>query len=200
MVSALRLRWAARHLQRGGLVAYPTEAVYGLGCDPTQIAAIQSLLELKGRAAHKGFIVIASRLAWLEELVILPDDAMRQVILSSWPGPVTWVLPARPGLPGLLTGGRPTLAVRLTAHPIAAALSEAAGMALVSTSANPSKRPPARNALQVRHFFFGNKQLFILGGAVGRLSTPTQIRHGATGAMLRPASPTSTIDQEQDNR
>lgn len=195
MVSALSLRRAVRQLHRGGLVAYPTEAVYGLGCDPAQTAALQRLLELKGRAAHKGFIVIASRLAWLEELVILPRDAMRQVILDSWPGPVTWVLPARPGLPGLLTGGRPTLAVRHTAHPIAAALSEGAGMALVASSANPSKRPPARSALRVRRFF-RNKELFILGGAVGSLPAPTQIRHGATGAVLRPACHT---DQEQDN-
>lgn len=189
MVTPYRLREAARRLHGGEIVAYPTEAVYGLGCDPKQPKALKRLIALKGRVAHKGFIVIASRLAWLEELAILPQGPMRQVILDSWPGPVTWILPVRPGLPGLLTGGRPTLAVRLTAHPTARALSEATGMALVSTSANPSKRPPARNALQVHRFFFQNKKPFVLGGAVGSLSTPTQIRHGATGAVLRPAPP-----------
>ena len=187
MTTPHRLREAARRLHGGEIVAYPTEAVYGLGCDPRQSEALERLIARKGRAAHKGFIVIASRLAWLEELAILPQNPMRQVILDSWPGPVTWVLPVRFGLPGLLTGGRPTLAVRLTAHPMARALSEAAGMALVSTSANPSKRPPARNALQVRRFFFRDKKPFVLGGAVGNLTTPTQIRHGATGAILRPA-------------
>ena len=182
-----RLREAVRRLRRGELVAYPTEAVYGLGCDPRQPKALKRLMELKGRAAHKGFIVIASRLTWLEELAILPQGPMRQAILDSWPGPVTWILPVRPGLSVLLTGGRPTLALRLTAHPIAKALSEAAGMALVSTSANPSKRPPARNALQVRRAFPGRRMLYVLGGKVGSLSTPTQIRHGATGVVLRPA-------------
>ena len=187
MTTPYRLREAARRLHGGEIVAYPTEAVYGLGCDPRQPQALERLIARKGRAACKGFIVIASRLAWLEELAILPQGPMRQAILASWPGPVTWVLPVRPGLPEMLTGGRPTLAVRLTAHPIARALSEAAGMALVSTSANPSKRPPARTALQVHRFFSRSKKPFVLGGAVGSLSTPTQIRHGATGAVLRPA-------------
>lgn len=187
MTTPYRLREAARRLHGGEIVAYPTEAVYGLGCDPRQPQALERLIAIKGRAARKGFIVIASRLAWLEELAILPQGPMRQAILDSWPGPVTWVLPAHPGLPEMLTGERPTLAVRLTAHPTARALSEVAGMALVSTSANPSKRPPARTALQVRRFFSGNKKPFVLGGAVGSLSTPTQIRHGATGAVLRPA-------------
>lgn len=184
MTSPWRLRLAARALRAGGIVAYPTEAVFGLGCDPQNGAAVERLLALKGRAASKGLILIAAHLDQLEPFIPPLAGPWREAILASWPGPATWVLPARPGTPAWLGGGRPTLAVRVSAHPLAAALCQTWGSALVSTSANLSGRPPARTALQVRRRL-GRAVDLILAGACGPARRPTPIRDGRTGALLR---------------
>ncbi|HSG65695.1 MAG TPA: L-threonylcarbamoyladenylate synthase, partial [Gammaproteobacteria bacterium] len=144
------MRIASCALARGGIVAYPTEGVYGLGCLPTEVAAIARLLAIKRRSWRKGLPLIAASIAELAPFVELPADGLRAEIEASWPGPVTWVLPARPGVPVLLTGGRRTLAVRVTGHPLAAALCKQARSALVSTSANRSGRPPLLTPLAVR--------------------------------------------------
>lgn len=166
------------------MVAYPTEAVYGLGCDPLEYRAVARIFELKQRDAAKGLILIASRMEQLTPFMApLPAD-VRQKLAASWPGPVTWVVPAAEALPDWLSGGRATLAVRVTAHPIASALCEAAGMALVSTSANKSGLPPARTALAVRAQF-GARVDAVLPGPVGGLAKPTEIREALTGKVLR---------------
>lgn len=185
MTSPWRLRLAARALAAGGIIAYPTEAVFGLGCDPRDGAAVGRLLALKSRAAQKGLILIAARLAQLQPFILPLAGDRRSEILASWPGPVTWVLPARPDTPAWLTGGRPSLAVRVTAHPLAAALCQVWGGALVSTSANRGGRPPARTALQVRRRL-GRSVDLILAGACGPARRPTQIRDGRSGVLLRP--------------
>lgn len=177
---------AARALANGGVVAYPTEGVYGLGCLPSDIAAITRILRIKRRSWRKGLALIGASIEQVEALVDLPNDGLREEILSSWPGPMTWSLPARPGVPRLLTGGRPTLAVRVTAHALAAALCERAGSALVSTSANRSGQAPLTTALAVRRTL-GAELDFVLGGALGGLDGPTAIRDGITGAYLRGA-------------
>lgn len=184
MLARQRLDRAARCLLAGGVVAYPTEAVYGLGCLPLDLGAVARIIEIKGRSAGKGLILIASELALLEPFVELPDAPRRAEILASWPGPVTWVLRALPGVPALLTGGRPTLAVRLTAHPEARYLSSRTGSALVSTSANRAGHRPARTPLEVRTRL-GQAVDFVCGGRVGNRERPTTIRDGATGRVLR---------------
>lgn len=165
------------------MVAYPTEGVFGLGCDPLNAEAVLDLLRLKNRSPDKGLIVIAAAVEQLQHLVDLDDPELRARVLPGWPGPVTWVLPARPATPPWLTGGRRGLAVRVTAHPAAAALCRAAGP-LVSTSANPSGRPPARTLLRVRSYFGAALDAWLpgpLGGAPG----PTPIRDACSGRMLR---------------
>jgi len=184
-MSPFRLRQAARALRRGAVLAYPTEAVYGLGCDPLDPRAVQRLLAIKGRSRHKGLILIAADFAQLQPFLAPLDAAQRQCLLADWPGPVTWVVPAAPGLPDWLSGGRDTLAVRVTAHAGAAALCRAAGMPLVSSSANASGRPPARTALQVRLRCPGVDH--VLCGPTGGLARPTEIRDLASGHRLRPA-------------
>lgn len=176
---------AARTILDGGIVAYPTEAVYGLGCLPLERDAVARLLGIKGRPWRKGLLVIAADLAQLEPLVDLAAAKRRSEILASWPGPVTWTLPARAGVPRWLTGGRTTLAVRVTAHPIARALCRRTGRALVSTSANRSGRRPQRRLLLVRREL-GRLVDYVLAGPLGDSAQPTQIRSGATGAVLRP--------------
>jgi len=180
----LRLRLAARVLANGGVVAYPTEAVYGLGCDPWNRDAVGRILAIKGRDRTKGLILIAADPIQLVPLVEpLPGPRMAE-ILESWPGPNTWLLPARPTTPSWLTGRFDTLAVRVTAHPLAAGLCRAYGGAIVSTSANRAGRAPARSAFEVRRALDGAPD-YILAGACGGAARPSTIRDGRTGRVLR---------------
>jgi L-threonylcarbamoyladenylate synthase len=182
--AAWPLRRAVETVRAGGVIAYPTEAVYGLGCDPLEHGAVSRIFDLKRRDAAKGLILIAARVEQLLPFMATLSDAVMQKLKASWPGPVTWVVPAAPALPFWLSGGRETLAVRVTAHPLASALCEACDMALVSTSANRSGQAPARSALQVRTQF-GDGVDYILPGPVGALSKPTEIREALTGKILR---------------
>ena len=184
MISPFRVGVAAHAVRRGGVVAYPTEAVWGLGCDPANALAVVRLLALKGRDPAQGFIVLAATEDHLAGLLApLPSDAEARM-RASWPGPVTWVVPAAPHVPEWLTGGRDTLAVRITAHPVAAALCRAAGGPLVSTSANRSGARPARSATEVR-LQFGRRIDALLPGPRGELDRPTPIREAVSGRYLR---------------
>lgn len=178
------LHRAAQVLQQGGLVAYPTEAVWGLGCDPLNPEAVFDLLALKGRSPDKGLILIAADYEQLLPYIAAPA-ALEAQVRATWPGPVTWLLPARPEVPVWLRGAHTRLAVRVTAHPRAAALCTAYGAALVSTSANPAGRPPARSRLAVQRMF-GRQLDYILPGELGGQSAPTEIREAGTGRIVRP--------------
>ena len=184
VVSRIHLEEAARVLHRGGLIAYPTEAVYGLGCLPGERRAVERLLDVKNRSWRKGLSLIAANLTQLEPLVEFPTGVLAEELRQSWPGPVTWVLNARPGIPFWLTGGRDTLAVRVTGHALSRRLCEAAASPLISTSANRSGRPPLRHSLHVRREF-GARVDCVLTGELGGLANPTMIRDGRTGAVLR---------------
>lgn len=184
MTSRWQLGRAARCLAQGQVIAYPTEAVFGLGCDPWNRAAVERIFAIKGRSGSKGLILIADAVDPVEPLLEPLPPAWEREILASWPGPLTWVLPARPDAPSWLTGGRSTLAVRITAHPLAAALCHTWGKPLVSTSANRGGRPPARTSLETR-LRLGSELDLILGGACPPLARPSTIRDGRTGAILR---------------
>lgn len=175
---------AAEVIRSGGLVAYPTEAVFGLGCDPLNDAALWRLLKLKKRPIDKGLILIAAEFAQLEGYLAPLIPQVRQRLLDSWPGPLTWLVPARHEAPQLLRGAHLTIAVRVTAHTTAAALCRQAGTAVVSTSANVSGQPPARTVDQVKAYF-GSQIDFILNGALGRSPAPSQIRDAISGKIIR---------------
>lgn len=179
-----RLRLAARIIANGGVIAYPTEAVYGLGCDPWNQAAVLRVLAIKHRDPGKGLILIAADPTQLSPFIATLPPRRMQEILASWPGPNTWVMPVRPGTPAWLTGRFDTLAVRVTAHPLAAGLCRAWGGAIVSTSANLADRPPARSVLAVRRGLPARLDL-ILTGACGGAQRPSTIRDGRTGRVLR---------------
>ncbi|MEQ1662540.1 MAG: Sua5/YciO/YrdC/YwlC family protein [Thiobacillus sp.] len=172
------------HLRRGGLIAYPTESCYGLGCDPRNAHALRQLIRLKGRDSRKGMLLIADRLARLRPFIrpLSPADHAR--VQQRWPGPTTWVLPAAARCSPLLTGGRDTLAVRVTAHPDAARLCRTLGMALVSTSANKTGHPPAKTAAQCRRIF--GARVRTLEGRIGQRRRPSTLIDLATGKILRP--------------
>ena len=175
---------AARVVVRGGIIAYPTEAVFGVGCDPLNSHAVARILALKVRDADKGLIVIAADPLALFPFVDNPTDWFARAERFRYRSePVTLVLPKSPELPELVTGGRETIACRVVQHPIARALCERAGP-LVSTSANISGRRPARNLLEVRRQFKGAID-YLVPGAVGTLAAPTPIIDVASGRRLR---------------
>lgn len=177
------LNQATRIILGGGVIAYPTEAVYGLGCLPYDHFAVTRILSLKSRSANKGLILVAARIEQLSEYIEFPDEVVRQRVLSTWPGPVTWVLPARPEVPNWLRGIHKTVAVRVSNHEVVRRLCEKTG-ALVSTSANPANRPPARSALKVRDYF-GLSLDYILQASIGSNRRPTEIRDAYSGKILR---------------
>lgn len=172
------------HVRRGGLIAYPTESCYGLGCDPRNLNALRRLVALKGRSAAKGMLLIADAFRRLAPYVGALSAADRARMAKTWPGPVTWVVPASAACPALLTGGRPTIAVRVTAHPDAARLCRALGMALVSTSANKTGRKPAKTAAECRRIF--GARVWVLPGHIGARKRPSTLIDLATGTVLRP--------------
>lgn len=182
-----RLELVVRALRRGGVVAYPTEGVWGLGCDPWDAAAVRALLALKGRPERKGLILVAGDVEQLRPLLrALPAGRIAEV-LASWPGPRTWVVPAPPEVPALIRGDSTGIALRVSAHPVVRALCLAFGGPIVSTSANPSGRPAARSALAVRGYFRDRLDA-VLPGALGGQRGPSEIRDALSGRILRAAA------------
>ncbi|TAJ92167.1 MAG: tRNA threonylcarbamoyladenosine biosynthesis protein RimN [Gammaproteobacteria bacterium] len=180
------LRKAARILNTGGVIAYPTEAVFGLGCRPWDAGAVARILTLKRRDPAKGLIVIAAEIEQLAPLIDLNGGISMDELQSTWPGPVTWVIPARPGVPQWLRGNHAGIAVRVTAHPVAGELCRLTGP-LISTSANPEGLAPARTGIRVRAYFRDQLDC-ILPGKVGDHASPTEIRRADSGEVLRSAA------------
>ena len=178
------LKQAVRLITAGGIIAYPTEAVFGLGCDPNNEMAVTRLLALKQRSWQKGLILIAADYTGLAPFLKPLTPSLEQRVFATWPGPVTWLLPAKPSVPYWLRGQSSRLAVRVTAHPQTITLCQHWGGALVSTSANLSKRPPAKTALKVRQIF-GHTIDYIVPGAVGKRQRPSEIRDGLTNVVIR---------------
>ena len=184
MTVPLHIRRAARVLDDGGVIAYPTEGVYGLGCLPDDYAAVSRILEIKGRDPGKGLVVIAATLAQVDDWIELPPNPPD--LSSSIDKPVTWILPATDAVPWWIRGEHAGVAVRLTAHPVANALCEAAGSPLVSTSANVSGHPPARNPYILRRQFSRLVDC-IVPGRCGPAGSASEIRDLVSGKVLRPA-------------
>jgi len=169
----------------GEVFAYPTEAVYGLGCDPTNEAAVMKLLALKNRSLEKGLIVIANSKKQLTNFVDfsrVEPEILKQVD-DSWPGPNTWLLPKKQGTPDFITGGSELIAVRVSSHPLVVDICRLLDSAVISTSANKSGEEPAKNCQQVFSQF--GESLLCLHGSVGTQKNPSQIRNGLTGETVR---------------
>jgi L-threonylcarbamoyladenylate synthase len=177
---------AAIVLRAGGVVAYPTEAVWGLGCDPFDEDAVLRLLAVKQRPVDKGLILIAASIAQLDGLAdwdALPGQR-RGEVLASWPGPHTWIVPAAARVPRWITGVHEGVAVRVSAHPAVVALCEAFGGALVSTSANRAAAPPPRKAADLDAELLSAIDGCV-SGETGDLARPTPIRDARSGAEIR---------------
>lgn len=179
-----QVRQAVRAIRAGAIVAYPTEAVFGLGCDPENLSSVWRLLALKQRPVEKGLILIAASFDQLLPYLAPMEKSIEQKVLASWPGPVTWLLPARGDVSPLLKGAHETIAVRVTAHPVAHALCQQLGHPLVSTSANIANGRPARDALTVRRIF-GDTIDYLVPGRVGDRAKPTEIRDALSDTVVR---------------
>jgi L-threonylcarbamoyladenylate synthase len=172
-----------RHLQRGGVIAYPTESCYGLGCDPRNPKAVRRVLALKQRSVAKGVILIAANARQLRPYLAAISPELQNRMRATWPGPHTWLVPAAQDCPAFLRGHHDTLAVRVTAHRQAADLCRQVGMALVSTSANLSGGKPAKTADQCRRLF--GKRVLVIPGRIGARRRPSTIQHLITGEIIR---------------
>ncbi|TKB46436.1 L-threonylcarbamoyladenylate synthase [Thalassotalea mangrovi] len=177
---------AASVFADGGIIAYPTEAVFGLGCDPDNSQAIKKLLALKQRPQEKGLILLAGNYSQL--LPYVDDNAIPQdkrfSVLSRWPDGITQVLPAKPGLSELLTGQFTSIAVRVTSQPDVVALCQATGKPIVSTSANLTGQPPATTWQQVEQGL-GEQVDFIIKGETLGFTKPSTIIDALTGETFR---------------
>ena len=182
-ISAFKLRQTSHILSHGGVIAYPTEAVYGFGCDPLNELAVETILDLKQRPVEKGMILIAANLDQIKDYIDI-DKTIRNRIAPTWPGPNTWILPAQKWVPDYLTGKHQSIAVRVTDHPVAAKICDYFGQPIISTSANPSGLKPPKTKLQLLKYF-SKTGVFIVSGKVGGLEKPTTIRDGVTGKRLR---------------
>lgn len=185
MVSSWKVQQAARVVRNGGVIAYPTEAVWGLGCDPWCSEAVYRLLALKERPVERGLILVADTIRQFDFLLDDLPEAWLARLASTWPGPNTWLVPHQNRLPEWITGEHDSVALRVSDHSLVGELCALTGP-LVSTSANPSGRPAARSRLRVEQYF--PKQLdHVLGGYLGGRKNPSLIRDLRTGKVVREA-------------
>lgn len=172
-----------QYLRRGGLLAYPTESCFGLGCDPRHTGALKRLLRLKRRPWHKGLIVVAADLAQVRPLLRPLSPAATAAATRYWPGPYSLLLPCRAGVSPYLRGRHRQLAVRLSAFAPVPALCRHAGMALVSTSANRAGQRPLRTARECRRLF--GHAVRVINRPIGGSKRPSTIIDPDSGQILR---------------
>ncbi len=174
-------------LNHGGVIAYPTEGVWGLGCLPEDEQAVNRILALKKRHWSKGLILIAAGIdqvsPYLEGLTVEEIEQLRDI----WPAPITYLVPDNGTCPRWIKGEFKTVAIRVSDHPVVQALCNAAGSALVSTSANPAEVEPARSEQEAR-VMFGDGVDHYVPGALGGQSGPSEIRWLRGGEVIRPGS------------
>lgn len=177
---------AVHCLTSGDVIAYPTEAVWGLGCDPLNENAVLKLLQLKRREVEAGVLLVASDFSQLQPYVGELPGGLTANLQASWPGPVNWILPTSEHCPRWIHGSHSGVGVRVSAHPVIHELCKAFGGPLVSTSANQRGEPPAMTAEEASLVLNG-KADFIVPGELGGRKNPCEIRSGFNGEILRQA-------------
>ena len=177
---------AIDRLRAGGVVVYPTETLYGLGCDATDERALRRLAALKGRDAGKPISVLVASRDRLTDVAETPSAEAERLMDAFWPGPLTIVFRARPALSTIVTGGKDTIGARVSPHPVARALVEGLARPLTSTSANPGGEPPPATAAVARDYFGDEVDAYVDDGATagGPASTVVDCS-GARPVVLR---------------
>ena len=185
MINDWSIRFAADVVRSGGLIAYPTEAVWGLGCNPWDHSAVDRLLLLKRRPVSKGLILVASSVDQVARLLENLNSEQKQRVLNTWPGPNTWLIPDTTNLiPEWIKGEFSSVAVRVTDHPLVKALCDRIGTPIVSTSANIGGCKPSLTKQKVSNYF-GYEIDFYVAGNLGESSRPSVIRDAVTGTIIR---------------
>jgi L-threonylcarbamoyladenylate synthase len=182
MATDFAIRHAAHCIRHGGVIVYPTETVYGLGCDPLCEDAVERINRIKQRPPGKGLILLAGRLEQLDDFIDVPSPRDRELMCDN-AQPISWIVPARTNAPDWITDGG-TVAVRVSDHAVVKALCEELGFPLVSTSANPAGRKPARNALELHRYFDGIVDAILLSHGKSR-GTPSKIIRLADKSLVR---------------
>jgi len=171
-------------ISNGGVIAYPTEAVFGLGCDPRSIDSVERLLKIKQRSPDKGLILIASDFDQLRPF-LAPEISPTPEQMTA--ARITWIFPTDKATSSLLTGAHDTLAVRVSQHPLVQALCSTLNHPLTSTSANLSGKQPCKNTREVIDQFMHHQPTLsaVLDGQTGGQLNPTEIRDARSGKILR---------------
>ena len=176
---------AAAAVSGGGVIAYPTEAVWGLGCDPWNKDAVERILTIKRRPVEKGLILVAADKSQLAPLLEPLTKEQHQLLDETWPGPVTWLIPdANKWIPEWVRGQHASVAVRVSAHPVVQALCKSWGKPLVSTSANRAGEPAHTTHLGVSAEM-GEEVDMVVAGQTGEQTSPSRICDLVSGKVLR---------------
>lgn len=182
------MRWpiyqASHILHASGVIAYPTETVWGLGCDPFNLSALERVINIKRRDADKGLILVAADISQFDFLLADCSENDLEKLKASWPGAVTWLVPHKNRVPHLVHGKFDTVAIRVSSHPMVQALCQQFGGPIVSTSANFSGKPTVTSAIQARTVL-GPYLDFILQGPVGLAKSPSRIIDLSSGRVIR---------------
>jgi L-threonylcarbamoyladenylate synthase len=183
------IKVASRIAERGGLVIYPTETVYGLGCNPLNIEAVEQLLKLKGNRT-KPLPVLAASMKYAEKIAVISQKA-KKLAAKFWPGPLTLVVPKRPLLPDIVTSGLDSVGLRVPDNEVALSLIRLSGGLLIGSSANFSGEEPPRTVQEIAEELREKVDAVLDGGAAaqGRPSTvveltsdkPRMLREGPVG-------------------
>lgn len=171
-----------QHVKAGGVIAYPTESCYGLGCDPKNYRAVRLLLRIKKRPESRGLILIAGRMRQLERYILNPPR--QEALAPFWPGPFTLLFKASRHAPSWIRGRHDKIALRLTNHHDASSLCRGLGTALVSTSANLSGKKAARSFRDCTMQF--GRNVLVVPGKVGKRKNPSTIMDFESGKIYRP--------------
>lgn len=175
---------AVSRLKNGGVIAYPTEYCFGLGCDPRNRNAVERLLGIKQRSVEQGVILVASNIEQVREYALLDGLARLSEIQESWPGPVTWLLPCSDNVPDWIRGKHSKIAIRLSAHKTVSALCDAFEGAIVSTSANRHGQAELLISSHVENEM-GHELDAIVDQPVGGAKQASQIRDAISGESIR---------------
>ena len=167
-------------LKKGEVVAYPTEGVWGLGCDPSNEEAIKKLLNLKGRSESKGLILIGSSLEQFSKFIEV--EKYKDKLLQKWPGHHTWLVPTKPETSKLITGINEKIALRLSSHKHVVELCEEFKGAIISSSANKENESTLESPDEIKGIF---PDIKVLTGELGGHSQPSKIEDLLTGELIR---------------
>ncbi|MGK0375237.1 MAG: L-threonylcarbamoyladenylate synthase [Arenicella sp.] len=178
------LQQAVTALRDGGIIAYPTEYCFGFGCDPRNAQAVGRLLEIKQRKAEQGLILIAADLEQASVYANLNELERLKQITDSWPGPNTWLIPAKESVSHWIRGKHASVAMRISDHPICLSLCHEFGHAIVSTSANRHGQDALLCAADVSREF-AQVLDYIVDAPVGSATQASRIRDAITGQQLR---------------